>query len=431
MTQQPSICVRPDRIRRQTGFTLVELLITIGIIVVLISLLIPVVGKIRTSAYEANTRNEVSEIQSACERYYDDFKAYPGPMSNTQIEGQIPPNLDNWSNNIPTATFDDSTGSQGDGTPIKGGTNPINSTAHKMIFTAPENLVLGLLGGLWLNPKTAAFQYVNGPKPSAAAAVAYIPSTLIGTGPRGLGSPGFGSNPNGNKQYTSYLPVSFPGSSMLLNGDQTPEDGRSPYHDFNGRMAGDSIIPVFTDQFPDAMPILYIRARAGAYGVLSGPQKAAAPTTLVKDPTTGSTAYYNYDLNEISPYTELTVPSSGSELSYGSIGVPSSGGIVGVTPPQHGLQGVGAQLYAPTATQSIVQQGASQSPAWNLPVPTNTVDNAGQYMLNLTITPSTTSVPPDNNRYGTPREKDKFILISAGRDRTYGTADDLDNCGGC
>jgi hypothetical protein len=65
-------------------------------------------------------------------------------------------------------------------------------------------------------------------------------------------------------------------------------------------------------------------------------------------------------------------------------------------------------------------------------VPTNFVANAGQYFMNLSIQPTNqTSTPTCDyiNATGTPRAKDEFILISAGKDRTYGTSDDITSFG--
>jgi prepilin-type N-terminal cleavage/methylation domain-containing protein len=67
------------------GFTLIEILVVVIIIAALIAITIPVVSSVRTRAQAANTETWVRQIASACDRYYQDFKAYPGPLSNNEI----------------------------------------------------------------------------------------------------------------------------------------------------------------------------------------------------------------------------------------------------------------------------------------------------------------------------------------------------------
>jgi prepilin-type N-terminal cleavage/methylation domain-containing protein len=62
------------------AFTLVELLVTIGIIAVLLGLLFPVVGKLRENANAASTSQSISTLQAAIQQYWTTFNAYPGPV---------------------------------------------------------------------------------------------------------------------------------------------------------------------------------------------------------------------------------------------------------------------------------------------------------------------------------------------------------------
>ena len=70
---------------RPRGFTLVELLIVIGIIVLLIGILMPVISNVRKAAYEADTKAELSQLSAAIQRYHAEFKAYPGPIRNSDF----------------------------------------------------------------------------------------------------------------------------------------------------------------------------------------------------------------------------------------------------------------------------------------------------------------------------------------------------------
>jgi prepilin-type N-terminal cleavage/methylation domain-containing protein len=432
------------------GFTLIELLVVIGIIGILIAILIPTVGAVRRAGYKASTLSEIGQITSACQNYYQDFRAYPGPLSNSAIEtygtDATPPAYLTQSG----VTFGTTQTDTGSSSPyITGGTTGtvVAWTPGNVVggyFTSSQNLVLGLLGGLEVNPNTGRIDYVNGP-PTSNPPTTPIPNTLIGTGPRGLGSSA--SNPNANKQYTSYMALTFPGSTLLLNGDGTPQTGTAPYQFTTGSGITfyDCPIPVFTDQYPSPMPILYVRARVGAPGVISGPVSYSTPTTLVTDPTysTPPTANYNFSLLELIPYTwQGNVPPLAPHLTTTAIGLTATSGGITIAPGQHGLQGVYPQVSSasvmyfdppgspnPPATPANYGFPGTGSAAYNFPVPTNTVDNGGQYFLNLSVQPTNMTTSDYVNRTGTPRAKDEYILISAGPDRTYGTADDITSFG--
>src|SRR5687767_458934 len=102
----------PARRAARPGFTLIELLTVIGIIVILIAILVPTIAAVRKNAYSADSQQHMVSIANALQRYYDDFRAYPGPFRNSQITAGV------------TAT-----GAGGN-------------------ITQTENGVLGLMGGL-------------------------------------------------------------------------------------------------------------------------------------------------------------------------------------------------------------------------------------------------------------------------------------------
>ena len=57
----------------QNGFTLVEMLTVIGIIVLLVSILLPVVSAVRTKAQTAATAAFLQRIGAGVQSYYSDF----------------------------------------------------------------------------------------------------------------------------------------------------------------------------------------------------------------------------------------------------------------------------------------------------------------------------------------------------------------------
>jgi type II secretory pathway pseudopilin PulG len=413
------------------AFTVVELLTTVIIMTLLIGIVMPVIGKVRSSAYDASTRSEVQQIAAACDRYFDDFRAYPGPVSNSDIESQFFSN----SGSLQSPLTDPSSGSR-----INIYSSALSSTTSSTLitatiaggppatfFTASQNLVLGLLGGLWIdpvsgNPNYGKVEFLNGPVTGATA------TSLIGAGPQTLIISTY--NPATFRQYASYLQTTFPGSPLLTNGDGSPETALSPFHDAGQRTFYDCPIPVFTDAFPDHMPILYVRARVGAPGVISGPSGignngvSVTVTAMVKNPLVypqtdpQDYAHYNYDLLELIPYT------------CARCGVPLNSTALPIFTGYHALQSVG------NSGQDIEPDFAAFAPNspelakyhWDHPVP-DEIDNAGQYFINPAITPTNMSTAQYENLTGTPRNKDTYILISAGRDRTYGTGDDVTNFG--
>ncbi|MGF1633635.1 MAG: type II secretion system protein, partial [Phycisphaerae bacterium] len=65
------------------GFTLTELLVVIGIIVLLISILIPTVLTVQKRAAEAEVRSQISRLDQAIQAYQLELQGLPGAAPNS------------------------------------------------------------------------------------------------------------------------------------------------------------------------------------------------------------------------------------------------------------------------------------------------------------------------------------------------------------
>jgi prepilin-type N-terminal cleavage/methylation domain-containing protein len=305
------------------GFTLVEMLTVIGIIVLLVSILLPVVSAVRVKGHVADTQAMLARIAAGIEAYSADHHAYPGPLHNGQIyNGGIPAVIDG-----------------------------IDTSEQKQI-TQSENLVLGLLGGL--------LPQANKDNPK-------YDKDAVGNGPASL-------NRNNPKKYRAYMD-----KVSLSSGDYADDGvgGGDP------KAVKDTIIPEFVDRFPDSMPILYMRAKTGATGIATDRQQIGAQE--------------QYDVKQIEAYTGVNL-GAGRDLA------------------QDEYKGRAAAEYAQ------FRHGLHSADK------------------NTTTLENTPRPPGDGNNYvypydlyaylrnpamaTTPRNKDGYILVSAGPDRVYGTKDD-------
>lgn len=243
-------------------------------------------------------------------------------------------------------------------------------------ISAAENLVLALCGGLRID--------------TATNTLIYDPA-LVGKGPNNLniGSP---------KHFDSYIDT--PNLAWRIG----PNGKTGQYQDDAGS-AADSIIPEFVDTFSDPMPILYLRARVGA--VQNGTPATNNNNGVIQlVAATGRTNTCQYQLDDIIAYT---APNGGKSIGVGrSVSQYKNWSSPIPDQHQHGLQTV-------NTSSVLVDDGSA-----NYFYP----HDAFAYFRNLSLSGAVPNIVPN-----IPRQKDAYILISAGKDRTYGTDDDITNFG--
>ena len=242
--------------------------------------------------------------------------------------------------------------------------------------TQEENLVLGLFGGL---------KWMTGPK------LCYDPQ-MVGRGMMSM-------NPNQPKKFAPYIDD----LKMLSPYDLTSPPTKVTYYSDNAGSANDSPIPEIIDKYPNSMPILYLRAHPGKDGVIASNNPDSAVTRR------------QYDLSDVYAYTGKDGPTGkyigegkkirvSDYVGYGTIDVAATGlphGFATAIPPSGNAHTINKNDAGMTYVYPYDAWAYFRDPG----------------------TPYNSKPTDDANNY--PRAKDRFILISAGPDRVYGTDDDI------
>jgi prepilin-type N-terminal cleavage/methylation domain-containing protein len=364
------------------GFTLVELLVVIGIIVVLIGILLPVVSKIRRAALVTDTRNFVNQLGAAIERYQQDFKAYPGPFGNNDVcyasftGGAF---ANNFLNKTPSGVGYDSA-----------------DVVGVASITMSENLVLGLLGGIHVNASNSAELDYD--------------ATSVGGGPYSLSTIGL------PKRYTAYLD-----NTKQLSWKPVGNNGIAGHFYDDSGAAADAIIPCFVDTFTDPMPILYMRAKIGANPAApSGGYTNLVNPIVTNDLTETATPTVRpgqYDISQIIGYTGAYTGSwSPASSTSQTLVAGNAGTSIGIG------KSAAASSYTTAPVGNNLYHGL-QMATWTAPSYPSMTRGATGYQYPYDAYPYLTGSG------GLARQKDSYILIAAGADRVYGTDDDICNFG--
>ena len=385
--------------RGPRAFTLAELLIVIGIIALLIGILIPVAARVRISGQTADTSALIRAIDGACQAYYADHRAWPGVFANDDHGLGI------------AATFNDGTPTPA---PIK--VEAVGNYAGNGLdlenVTGTENLVLSLMGGLKYS--TTA--------PNAGDLV-YDPST-VGRGPVKLGGRAPGSNPSYIDVGEASLSTHAIGDADVTFAGATAADAGLQWGRFvqEGTAARDSLVPEFVDRYGTPLPILYLRAgntgRITATKVSSDSGNGGTDGRIIVTddlPNLANRRRGVFNQFHIDGYVGPTgsgtgVLSAGADpdQAYHLNGAPVNT-VPGTQPYYHGLQITALALPSDdTAPQALRE---SMAPGANFTYPYD----SRAYLF------SPTSLEA--------RQGDRYVLISAGPDRVYGTEDDVTSFG--
>ena len=407
------------RLLRRPGFTLIELLVVIFIISLLVAVTLVVIPKVKRAVYGAETQAQLSALANAIQQYYNDYKSYPGPLPNNQLNWQF----DSVPGNQPNAyTFQ----LAGSAPPYPAGSpyNPSTATTFGNNITGAQNLVLGLLGGLELTTASGA---PNG--------FVYNPQDIFSDGitpaPRGAASLNF-SNP---KRQQVYIQVKAGELSTPANNLGVSQNISASFQDEATRTPQDAMIPVFLDKYSNPLPILYYRTNVGGTAIAGFRNKSGLTQTppgnyvddkgnVLQDLTLaavggGSAETAQFDLDDNLPYTTSKIGTLANlpNSYHGLIGITLTSG-------PHNNYNNSNPPYPMLLITNYPEVDSIDNSIGGEWVPSNNGYNALAYFKDPSLNSTTYDGTTGNTHMGTARQKDGFILISAGPDRLYGTHDD-------
>jgi len=201
---------RPMRARcpRPTGgFTLIELLVVVGILVILLSILLPAIAKVKQSGYIASTTAELKGISSACDGYQAVFGGYPGVFAEADVAS--------------------------------------SHTASGNCLSGTQNLVISLMGQISTGTANVT---ING---SGACVITPPPSGGVVDLASGLGGGQY-------KQYAAFFAPKATDLTTAVTITPGANMTTKPYT-LTTTTGATPVLSTLVDRFPDALPILYYR----------------------------------------------------------------------------------------------------------------------------------------------------------------------------
>ena len=86
--ERPGFPIRNSKFREASGFTIMELLVVITIIVILAALILGTVGYVQKKAARSRAEAEIAAMSAACESYKADNGTYPSNSDTTQLDAR-------------------------------------------------------------------------------------------------------------------------------------------------------------------------------------------------------------------------------------------------------------------------------------------------------------------------------------------------------